>query len=382
MAKKYNYRKKITYNGITFDVRANTEEELGEKVAKRKFEIDHAISATGGATPVNKWAEHYFDIYVGDSISVDTRRDRESMYRNHIRPYIGSLQIRTVTAGQCQQIVNQMDGYSKDRIDKLCQLLFNIFDKARKEKLIASNPAADLEKIPAEDGQGRAATMQERALMLLCAPDHRAGLWLRTILYCGFRPGETDHFKGKHINYQAGLVYIDGTKSKAAKRIVPTPADLLRDFKALSLKPEEYVFKNTYGDKLRKSSRDNMWHSFLREMNVKAGCEVYRNAVKEPKVADDLVPYCFRHSFATDLKDANIPFRIRQELLGHADSSVTDRYTHRTEESLNTARELLEIYRKKQDVKVRAIQRDILDGKYESKEIPEDDLTHKFFPDL
>ena len=49
-----------------------------------------------------------------------------------------------------------------------------------------------------------------------------------------------------------------------------------------------------------------MWHSFLREMNVKAGCEVYRNAVKEPKVADDLVPYCFRHSFATDLKDANI----------------------------------------------------------------------------
>ena len=114
-----------------------------------------------------------------------------------------------------------------------------------------------------------------------------------------------------------------------------------------------------------------MWHSFLREMNVKAGCEVYRNAVKEPKVADDLVPYCFRHSFATDLKDANIPFRIRQELLGHADSSVTDRYTHRTEESLNTARELLEIYRKKQDVKVRAIQRDILDGKYESKEIPE-----------
>ena len=165
MAKKYNYRKKITYNGITFDVRANTEEELGEKVAKRKFEIDHAISTTGGATPVNKWAEHYFDIYVGDSISVDTRRDRESMYRNHIRPYIGSLQIRTVTAGQCQQIVNRMDGYSKDRIDKLCQLLFNIFDKARKDRLIASNPAADLEKIPAEDGQGRAATMQELSLI-------------------------------------------------------------------------------------------------------------------------------------------------------------------------------------------------------------------------
>ena len=382
MAKKYNYRKKITYEGITFDVRANTEAELGEKIAKKKFEIDHALTTTKGHTQVNKWVEHYFDIYVGDSVSTATRYDRERVYYNHIRPYIGSLAIRSVTAGQCQQIVNKMEGYSKDRIDKLCQLLFNIFDKARKERLIVENPAMDLEKIPAHDGQGRAATMQERALMLLCAPNHRAGLWLRSILYCGFRPGETDNFKGKHINYSAGLIYIDGTKSKAAKRIVPAPADLLQDFNALNLQPEEYVFKNAYGDKLRKSSRDNLWHSFKRVMNIQAGCKIYRNAIIGPKVSEDLIPYYFRHAFATDLKDANIPFRIRQELLGHADSSVTDRYTHRTEDSLNTARELLEIYRKKQDVKVRAIQRDILDGKYESKEIPEDDLTHKFFPDL
>ena len=382
MVKKYKYRKKITYQGVTFDARANTAEELGEKIAKKKFEIDHALSTTGGATPVSKWVEHYFDIYVGDSIAVDTRKDRENMYKKHIRPYIGALPIRSVTAGQCQQIINRMEGYSKDRVNKLDQLLFNIFDKARKERLIVLNPAADLEKIPAEDGRGRAATMQERALMLLCAPEHRAGLWLRTILYCGFRPGETDLFKGKHINYDAGLVYIDGTKSRAAKRIVPAPADLLEDFKTLNLRPEEYVFKNAHGDRLRKSSRDNMWHSFKRAMDITAGCNVYRNAVVNPKVAEDLVPYCFRHSFATDLKDANVPFRIRQELLGHADSTVTDRYTHRTEESLDTARKLLETFRAEQDEKIKAIQQDILAGGYQKNEVTEDDLAHKFFPDL
>lgn len=382
MAKKYSFRKKMTYQGVTFDVRANTEQELGEKIAKKKFEIDHALSTTGGATPVNRWAEHYFDTYVGDSVSVDTRADRERMYKNHIRPYIGALAIRSVTGGQCQQIVNRMDGYSKDRINKLCQLLFNIFDKARNERLIVENPAADLEKIPAEDGQGRAATPQERALMLLCAPRHRAGLWLRSILYCGFRPGETDGFKGKHINFDAGVIYIDGTKSKNAKRIVPVPEDLLRDYKKLNLRPEEYVFKNAHGDKLRKSSRDNMWHSFKNEMNITAGCKVYRNAIVDPVVADDLVPYCFRHSFATDLKDAEVPFSIRRELLGHADTAITDRYTHRTEESLEKARALLSAYRREQADKIKAAQEKILAGGYERIQAAEDDLVHTYFPDL
>lgn len=379
MAKKYNYRKKITYNGITFDVRANTEEELGEKVAKRKFEIDHAISTTGGATPVNKWVEHYFDIYVGDSISVDTRRDRESMYRNHIRPYIGSLQIRTVTAGQCQQIVNRMDGYSKDRINKLCQLRFNIFDKARKDRLIVSNPAADLEKIPAEDGQGRPATLQERALMLMVAENHKGGLWLKTILYCGFRPAETDSFKAEHINYDAGLVYIDGTKSASAKRIVTAPPQLLGEYAQLNKHSGEYIFTNTYGDKMRKSSRAKLWHSFKREMNIAVGCRVYRNQLQEEKVAEDLIPYCFRHSFGTDLKDANVPYRIRQELLGHSDGSVTDNYTHRTEDSLETARKLLATYRAAQAGKIKAAIDDIKINGYD-KEKAAENLIEKFFP--
>ena len=54
--------------------------------------------------------------------------------------------------------------------------------------------------------------------------------------------GETDGFKGKHINFDAGVIYIDGTKSKNAKRIVPVPEDLLADYKKLNLRPEEYVF--------------------------------------------------------------------------------------------------------------------------------------------
>lgn len=218
--------------------------------------------------------------------------------------------------------------------------------------------------------------------MLLAAPKHRGGLWLRCILQLGMRPGETCGFLGKHINYDEGLVFINGTKSASARRIVPAPADLLSDLKDLGRNPNEHIFLNLHGDPLRKSSIDNMWHSFRNVMNITAGCNVYRNEVQDPVVAPDLVPYCFRHSFATDLKDANIPYRIRQELLGHSDGSVTDRYTHRTETSLNTARELLEKFRADQEHEILQIQEKILREGYDSAAPVCEDLTSKFFPDL
>ena len=130
--------------------------------------------------------------------------------------------------------------------------------------------------------------------------------------------------------------------------------------------PSNPVELNTQGYPLRKSSCDNMWHSFRNVMNVKAGCRVYRNQVINPVVAADLIPYYFRHAFATDLKDANIPYRIRQELLGHSDGSVTDRYTHRTEASLNTARELLETFRRIQDKEIEDMLDRILKSGYEA----------------
>lgn len=378
----YPFRKNIWYNGVKIDIKARTEEELGIKYARKINAIEKGQVTTGGSTPLNKWVSYYFDTYVAENVTDGVLKDRTGIYNKHIKPFIGSMRIKDINAGHCQRIINEMSGYSKGHINKTCQLMFNIFGKAKSEKLIYENPADDIIRPPAEDGHGRAASLQERALMLLTAKEHQAGLWLRVILNCGFRPGETDGFLGSHINYDAGLIYINGTKSAAAKRIVPAPQSILDELRALNLKPNEYVFKNAYGDRMRKSSRAKLWNSFKREMNIKAGCRVYRNQLQEPfPVAGDLVPYCFRHSFATDLKDANVPYRIRQELLGHSDNSVTDNYTHRTERSLATARELLAAFRQSQQEEIQDAMNDILMNGY-NREKAVENLTSKYFPDM
>lgn len=380
---RYPYRKRETYAGIKIDIKAHTEEEMGIKYARKIDEIEKGNITTGGSTPLNKWAARYFENYMAEKVSDGVLTDRKAIYKNNIAPYIGPMKIRDINAGHCQMVANQMNGYSKDRIDKCCQLMFNIFKKAKSEKLIYENPAEDLSRPLGEDGTGRPATMQERAFALMAADDHKAGLWIKTILYCGFRPGETDRFKGGHINYDEGLIFIDGTKSAAARRIVPAPKDLLAELKALNRKPDEYIFQNAHGNKMQKSSRAKLWNNFKRELNILAGCEVYRNQVQEPyAMADDFVPYCFRHSFATDLKDANVPFAIRQELLGHAGDSVTDGYTHRTETSLKIAAALMAKFRIEQDKEIRKIQNDIRKNGYKKEGVLREDLTHKFFPDL
>lgn len=376
------FRKRGTFAGVPYDVKAKSEKELEAKYQEKIIAIEKKHLTKGSSTPVNEWFERYIELYVDGKVSDSTYQNRERMYRKWIRPVIGNMAIGKVTSTECQNILNAMAGHSKDYINKVAQLLYNIFRRAKNARLIYDNPAADLSRPMAFNGSGRAATMQERALMLLAAPEHRGGLWLRCILYLGMRPGETCRFLGKHINYDEGLVFIDGTKSASARRIVPAPADLLEDLRALEKKPDEYIFLNTQGYPLRKSSCDNMWHSFRNVMNIKAGCRLYRNQVIDPVVASDLIPYYFRHAFATDLKDANIPYRIRQELLGHSDGSVTDRYTHRTEASLNTARELLEAYRKIQAKEIKDIQNRILNYGYDAAAPVREDLTSKFFPDV
>lgn len=73
------------------------------------------------------------------------------------------------------------------------------------------------------------------------------------------------------------------------------------------------------------------------------GCETFRGEVIPPyRVADDLTPYCLRHTYCTDLQTAGIPINIAKEWMGHSDISVTASiYTHQSDEADRNAAALL-----------------------------------------
>lgn len=78
------------------------------------------------------------------------------------------------------------------------------------------------------------------------------------------------------------------------------------------------------------------------------GCRTRKGRALPPYwVADDLVPYCFRHTFCTDLQDAGVPINVARDLMGHSDISITAKiYTHQTDIAFNAAREAMNAFQK------------------------------------
>jgi integrase len=169
------------------------------------------------------------------------------------------------------------------------------------------------------------------------------------------RPQETAALKGRHI--QDGMIVIeqalkkdgsiDRPKTDEGIRRVPVPDELEKYF--AKIKPFEFCFKSFDGKELNHRNMRTMWKSFKREMQIEAGCRVYRNKLVAPyPVSEELVPYCYRHTFATDCAAADMPIIKLQKLMGHTSIQTTSRYyIDMTDEMLKDAAETMKLYRQK-----------------------------------
>lgn len=329
--KKYKYRTKLTLDGEKIDIRANSSQELAEKIAKATKEHEERCKIIKTDITVKEWSERCFEMYK-TNIQPITLRNQKSKVNRWIIPEIGSMRVQDVREIHCQLVMNHMNGMAADTIKKVRQLMIFIFDKAMRNNLIRVNPAAMV--MPPKGGKSthRAITDIERQHILATAEKSPKYAYFLFMLYCGLRPSEaaevkwsdikTDNLSGIH------LLHVRGTKTKNADREVPIPDYLYERIPAAE--PYEYIFKNQRGGHLSEQNRQVLWKHFKRDLNIEMGCKVYRNELIPPfPVAPDLVPYCLRHTYCTDLQQKGIDIRTAQYLMGHSDIKLTANiYTH------------------------------------------------------
>lgn len=160
---------------------------------------------------------------------------------------------------------------------------------------------------------------------LLYAPDSSDELYLRDralleLLYAtGMRVSEVVELQSDQINLRLGYVRCIGKGRK--ERIIPVgrmALDAVRRYlkilrpRLLGDKPATVLFVSRTG---RPLDRTNMWR-LVRKYAVAAG------------VDGPLSPHTLRHCFATHLLAGGADLRILQELLGHANLTTTQIYTH------------------------------------------------------
>lgn len=140
------------------------------------------------------------------------------------------------------------------------------------------------------------------------------------IMYgCGMRVSEVAGLKISDIDFSNKVVSIVGKGSKM--RIVPfypLIEELLTHYLKvirphfLNGENHDYVFVSNRGKKL--TSR---------------GIEfILKKSVTDHGLVMQIHPHTLRHSFATHLLSAGVDIRVVQELLGHANLSTTQIYTH------------------------------------------------------
>lgn len=160
---------------------------------------------------------------------------------------------------------------------------------------------------------------------LLAIPDTSDLLGLRDrtmleLLYAaGLRVTELVSLRLDQVSVQQGVLRIVGKGDK--ERLVPVGDEALawlqRYLKQvrpllLTQAAEEVVFLSRRGTQM---TRQTFWHR-IRQHAVQAG-------IDKP-----LSPHVLRHAFATHLLNHGADLRVVQMLLGHADLSTTQIYTH------------------------------------------------------
>jgi integrase/recombinase XerD len=141
----------------------------------------------------------------------------------------------------------------------------------------------------------------------------------------GVRISELIDMKRKNLLLEVGLVRVIGKGQK--ERIVPIGEKAIKSVEEYlsDLRPrlanqnsQDVLFLNRRG---RRFSRMGVW-------------KILRKYVNKAGIKKKVSPHTIRHSFATHLLEGGADLRAVQEMLGHADISTTQIYTHLDREYL------------------------------------------------
>jgi len=216
-------------------------------------------------------------------------------------------------------------GLSPTSTARLVASVRGLFRFARLTGHVAANPADDLHGPRLVAGLPRFLSLEE-VDALLSAPDTSTPRGLRDralidVLYAtGLRVSELVGLRVADVRSDLGYLYCLGKGGK--QRIVPLGdqaiarvAEYLGTARRTLLKNREspWLFVNARGG--ARLSRVGFW-KILKAYGRTAGIRTH------------LSPHVLRHSFATHLLERGADLRSIQTMLGHADLSTTQIYTH------------------------------------------------------
>jgi integrase/recombinase XerD len=222
------------------------------------------------------------------------------------------------------------EGLSANSTNRALAALRGFYKYLLQEKMIEQTPLANIELAKVWMRLPDTISKEEMTLILAqpgmdTAQAVRNSAMLELLYATGIRVSELIGLRMNSINWQVGFLVVMGKGGK--ERIVPigkTAYDCVKYYveqarpQLMQGKSSDILFLNRFGGKF---TRQGFW---------KIVVDYARKSGLHKKVH----PHTFRHSFASHLLEGGADLRTVQVMLGHADISTTQIYTHITRERL------------------------------------------------
>jgi integrase/recombinase XerD len=143
--------------------------------------------------------------------------------------------------------------------------------------------------------------------------------WLELLYASGLRVSELSNLEIHHLDLEVGYLRCTGKGNR--QRVVP-----------FGRKAREWIERYLAEVRPRLVKPKTTGHLFLSRRGTKLSTKtiwgLVKKYLKRAGIQRNVTPHTLRHSFATHLLNHGADLRIIQEMLGHADISTTQIYTH------------------------------------------------------
>ncbi len=165
--------------------------------------------------------------------------------------------------------------------------------------------------------------VQVERLLDSVSPDQPFGRRNRAIIELiyasGLRVSELVGARLENLNLEEGIIRVTGKGNKT--RLVPVGSKACEAIRSYLDHERPGLVNRRTGSEIFLSARG-------RGMTSVRAWQIIKGAAKTAGLETNVYPHLLRHSFATHLLSNGADLRVIQEMLGHADISTTQIYTH------------------------------------------------------
>lgn len=352
---RFSYLDDATGKRVSKSVYAPTQSEAKRKLKDLIKAIENPPEETEYVTPTKltfgEWLDTWMKEYKKNGVRPATYTSYHHNIEAHIRPALGNMELQKIRPEHIQKLLNDMSaGIGKDAplapwtVLKVKNIISGAMEQAIRNQIIPYNPAKASVPPKLEQKDIRILTEPEQQTFMKAVEGHRLEALYKLALATGMRRGELMALTWDCVDFKSNNIAVRGSisrvkdldtgitalrfsepKTKAGRRQVPILPNIVPVLKEHKARQDA-----------EKAEAGSAWNSenLVFCSNVGTVIEPRRVCTTMDKITDaaGLPRFTFhalRHTFATRMLEANVPAKVVQDVLGHADVTLTlNTYSH------------------------------------------------------